>query len=102
MRQFDVYENPVASMREARPYMVVLSSHLLPDLTAVLVAPLIEVRAASLPELSLPIDFGGKTYVLVTLDMAAIASRSLSRKAGDLIDHEYDIRRALDRLFTGF
>jgi len=40
--------------------------------------------------------------VLVISELSTIASRTLRRRIGTLLDHEFDIRRALDRLFTGF
>lgn len=88
MRQFDLYENPVAAMPGAVPFVVVLPSHHAAGLTEAIIAPVMRGRTAIL-------------LVSVT-GMIAIRQIDLRRKAGSLAHHEDDIRRALDRLFTGF
>ena len=102
MRPYDVYEHPVASARWDRLYLVVLSSHLLPDLTQVIVAPLTELKPERLPGLEVQVTIDDRPFVLVTLDLASIVARRLKRRVAGLVDYEDDIRRALDRLFTGF
>ncbi len=102
MRQFDVYENPVVSARPVMPHLVVLSSHLPPDLTEVIVAPLTSLRSVPISNLELAMSFKDSALVFITSDLAGISARGLNRRAGDLCDYEDDIRRALDRLFTGF
>ena len=46
--------------------------------------------------------FQGREYIVSTAELAAIDARSLRNAVGDLLDHEDAIRRALDRVFTGF
>ncbi len=102
MRQFDVHENPVLTARKAMPYLVVLSSHLLPDLTEVIVAPVTRLRLKPAPVTEVAVSIRGEDLVLIPFDLSGFAARRLNRKVGSLLDHEYDIPRALDRLFTGF
>lgn len=46
---------------------------------------------------------GGRQRLLIAIsELAAIDSRFLQRPVGDVINSEDAIRRALDRLFTGF
>lgn len=41
-------------------------------------------------------------YVVSVVGLAAVRQTILKRRVGDLMPFEFDIRRALDRLFTGF
>ncbi|KRA57681.1 hypothetical protein ASD79_15280 [Caulobacter sp. Root655] len=102
MRQFDLYENPVASMREGVPFVMVRSSHLLADLTEVVVAPVLARRAVKLTDFEIPIAWDDRSLLISVAGMAAIRSADLRRGITSLAAHEDDIRRAVDRLFTGF
>lgn len=102
MRQFDVYENPSPAARRFAPYLVVLSSHLLLDFDDAVVAPLVNDSQRTVPGLELDIDLNGEPLVLVISEMAGVEGRTLRRHLGSLLSHQDDIRRALDRLFTGF
>ncbi|NQE60506.1 CcdB family protein [Caulobacter sp. RHG1] len=50
----------------------------------------------------LEVEFGGETLVVNMALLANIEHRMLGRSRGSLAYHEDAIRRALDRLFTGF
>ena len=102
MRQFDVYENPSSAGSRFAPYLVVLSSHLLADFDDAVVAPLVNDANGTVSELELDVSVQDQELVLVISELSTIASRNLRRRVGSLLDHEFEIRRALDRLFTGF
>lgn len=102
MRQFDVYENPSREARCFAPYLVVLSSHLLLDFDDAVVAPLVNDSQRTVPGLELEVEMNGEPLVLVISEMAGVEGRTLRRRVGSLLSHEDDIRRAIDRLFTGF
>lgn len=51
---------------------------------------------------SLPVQFDGKPYLLMLSELGAVERNTLGRSLGSLRDREDDIRRALDRLLTGF
>ena len=103
MRQFDVYLNPSVRSREGTPYLVVLQSHFLAATPTTVVAPmLIDDDRSAYSEASVKAVFGGEPYVLSTLELAGIEASSLGRRSGAVNDYDYEIRRALDRLFTGF
>ena len=102
MRQFDVYQNPSVSGRRFAPYLVILSSHLLNDFDDAVVAPLVNDAIKTVPELEIPIRIDDQPLTLVISEISTLEKRALHRRVGTLLDHEYDIRRALDRLFTGF
>lgn len=102
MKQFDVYENPSPAARRFAPYLVVLSSHLLLDFDDAVVAPLVNDSRRTVPDLELDIEVDGEPLVLVVSEMAGVEGRALRRCVGSIAAREDDIRRALDRLFTGF
>ena len=102
VRQFDVYPNPSASGRRFAPYLVVLSSHLLNDFDDAVVAPLVNDAVKTVPELEIPVSLGDERLTLVVSEMSTLEKRALQRRIGSLAKREFDIRRALDRLFTGF
>lgn len=102
MRQFDIYGNPSAAARRFAPYLVVLSSHLILGFEDAVVAPLVSDGQATVGTLEVDVEFEGQRLILVVSELAGIEGRLLTRKIGSLAAHEDDIRRALDRLFTGF
>jgi hypothetical protein len=50
----------------------------------------------------MPVSFNGEDYTLSVAELSATDARRLSRPLGSLQEFEYEIRRALDRVFTGF
>lgn len=89
-------------MRGAVPFVVVLSSHLLAGLTEVIVAPVLAGRSAPLNAFEIQIEHNEATLLISVTGMTAIRQRDLRRRTGSLAAYEDDIRRAVDRLFTGF
>ena len=102
MRQFDVFENPVSEARRFAPYVVLLSSHLVPRLEDVIVAPLVNDASHQLGELELAVDIETERLTLVISELSTLRARELRRRVRSLRNQEFEIRRALDRLFTGF
>jgi toxin CcdB len=103
LRQFDVCENPSARSREAAPFVVVLQSHLLNEMPTVIVAPLlIDDGRSAYAEASTIVAWNGSSFILSVPELVAIEARSLPRTLGNLGAYEENIRRALERLFTGF
>lgn len=103
MRQFDVYEAPTDALRRIAPYVVVVQSHYIDELPTVLIAPLL--RPSERPVyrgVSLPIVLAQGAFLLSLAELATVNRTLLRRRVGDLRDHEDAIRRALDRVFTGF
>ena len=85
------------------PYVVILQSHLLDAMPTAVVAPLLPAEGRKpYAEISAAVDFEGMQYLVSVGELAPIETKRLRRPKGDLLDFEDDIRRALDRLFTGF
>ena len=102
MRQFDVYENPSGAARRFAPFLVVLSSHMLRDFDDAVVAPLVNDSERTVSSLEVEVELNDLPLVLVITEMAGVEARFLRRRVGNLIPYEDEIRRAIDRLFTGF
>lgn len=103
MRQFDVCENPSPRTRNVAPYVVVLQSHFLGSLPTTVVAPLLlDNGRPPYTEATVTVDMAGQTYVASIVNMASVPTETLRRPVGSLKTYEDDIRRALDRIFTGF
>ena len=103
IRQFDVIDNPSAQSRLIAPFLVVTQSHLYDEGPTLVVAPLLRMpTAAWLTKVSLKVDFNAEPFILMLSEIGAIDRRSAHRPLGSLLVHEDDIRRAFDRLFTGF
>ena len=99
MKQFQVYRNPTDASRLFAPYLVVLQSHYL-SLDTVLVAPLVNDKRASSVEIAGTV--GERPLVVALTEMGSVRAAMLSEAVADLAAQEDEIRRALDRLFTGF
>lgn len=102
MRQFDVYENPSLRSRPYAPYLVVLQSHYLDLLQTIIVAPVIRDAEQQLGELDLPIEISGEALTIAMTEMASIDRQQPRQLVLNASDHEDLIRRAIDRIFTGF
>ncbi len=103
MRQFDVFPNPSPRSRAAAPFIVLMQSHFVDEMPSALIAPLIrEARSGDFTRVSVAVDLNGETLHLSLAEMAPIHRSSLTRGLANLRSYEDEIRRALDRLFTGF
>lgn len=68
-----------------------------------IVAPLLRNESAvAYTETSVIVGFQDGEYVILVGELAAIDGRHLERPVGNLAAHEDALRRALDRIFTGF
>lgn len=65
-----------------------------------LVAPLVNDKRATSVEIGVTVQ--DQPLVVALTEMGSVRVASLSDSVGDLSAYEDDIRRALDRLFTGF
>jgi toxin CcdB len=102
VRQFDAYQNPSSDARHVAPYLVVLSSHHLRGFSEVIVAPAVNDATRIVGELEIPVEIEGEALTLLVSELFSLTATTLRRRVESLAEHEDDIRRALDRLFTGF
>lgn len=102
MRQFDAYLNPSPEAGRIAPYLVIISSHHLHGLSEVVVAPAINDAAQRLGDLEIAVEIDGEALTLAVSELFSMPFSQLKRRVANLDIHEDAIRRALDRLFTGF
>lgn len=102
MRQFDVFRNPSLEARKVAPFLVMLSSHHLRGIDEIIVAPLVNDAAETVGELEILVEIEGERLTLVISEMFSITQTRLRGAVDNLSYREDDIRRAIDRLFTGF
>lgn len=80
-----------------------MSSHFLDGIPTVLVAPMIRVTPGDqFTRVSVGVAFQSEDLMLSLPEMAPLPRKTLGPILGDLREYEDDIRRALDRVFTGF
>lgn len=89
-------------MRNAIPFVIVLSSHLAAGLTEAIIAPVMRGRTTPVTAFEIPIEDEDEILLIGVSGMTAIRQVDLRRRIGSAAHHEDAIRRALDRLFTGF
>lgn len=102
MRQFDVVRNPKADRQPHAPFLVSLQSHHLDGFDTVVIAPLIDAAARVPTRVDVCVEFEGRRLLVAVSELTSTAFAGHLRIVGDLKAHEDAIRRALDRLFTGF
>lgn len=102
MRQFDVVENANARTAGRIPFLVVLQSHHLSSLDTVFLAPVIRDTKRLLTELDVEIEVGGERLALSVPEAAGIPRETVGRVVGSAAQHEDAIRRAIERLLSGF
>jgi toxin CcdB len=66
------------------------------------VAPVLRSGEPAVTLTSVPFEFDGRSFVLLVGELTAVDAHRLGRAAGSLSDYEDAIRRALERVFTGF
>ncbi|MDO9336351.1 MAG: CcdB family protein [Caulobacter sp.] len=102
MRQFDVFDNPSDFSRHYAPHLVVLQSHHLHLIDTVIVAPLVLDAARPLGLIDVSVELNGRRVIVAVSELANMARSLLKTPVANLAPWEDDLRRALDRLFTGF
>ena len=103
IRQFDLIDNPSSRSRVIAPFLMVVQSHLYDEGSTLLVAPLLGMASAAvLTRVSLSVSHDRRDYILMLSELGAIRRPTVAVVRGSLLAYEDDIRRALDRLFTGF
>jgi toxin CcdB len=102
LRQFDVFRNPSLEARKVAPFLVMLSSHHLRGIDEIIVAPLVNDAAETVGILEIVVDIDGERLTLVISEMFSVTPTGSLGTVDNLSYLEDDIRRAVDRLFTGF
>lgn len=92
----------VFDVDDRRPSIVVLQYPGIDTGDFVLAAPLYPVEAAKPIDIVTPrVELDGKLYLVGVHLMASIRKTALRTEVGSLLSYEYEIQRALSRLFSG-
>lgn len=103
MRQFDVFDNPVARARRAYPYVVVLQADLADTGRERIVAPLAPLRGlrGSAGRLTPHVQVDGVDHAVLVPSLTAIPTSDLRDARAHLAQHREAFSAALDYLFFG-
>ena len=83
--------------------VVVLQHRVLSDLATVVVAPLYRIEdLPAISQLRPVVRIGNQDYVMAVDRMASLPVAQLGPSSKNLIDMDYQIRKALDLVFSGF
>jgi toxin CcdB len=104
MPQFALYRNRNPATRSRYPLLLDIQSDLLDALATRVVIPLAVVSAARsrlMETLTPTLRFEGKQYVMLTPQLAGVATRDLGPVVGDLKSERDTLIAAIDLLITG-
>ncbi len=85
--------------RRFAPFVAMIQSHFV-ELDVLIVAPLTTDKLAN--GIDVALDHDDREFVLALSELGSVPRHSLGRPQGSVMRHEDTIRRALDRLFSGF
>ena len=103
MTQFDVFENPIAEIRRAYPFVVVLQSDLVWNVREPIVAPVVprQLLSTIAGRLAPIVAFNGSEHVVLVPALMGVASRDLTQRHGSLAFARNEMMAAIDYLFFG-
>lgn len=104
MTQFTVYKNKNAVTKSRIPYLLDVQSGLLESLETRLViplAPLTLMKGRVITKLMPTVDVEGKSFVLLTPQMAGISSKDVGAFVCDISSLREQVIAAIDLLVTG-
>jgi len=103
MAQFDVFPNPIAAIRRAYPFVVVLQSDFAVDARDQIVAPL--VPQESIPKvasrLTPVVSLGGAEHVVLVPALTGMRFRDLRERHCTVASSRSEVLAAIDYLFFG-
>lgn len=104
MTQFTVYRNANPATKAAVPYLLNVQNDLLEDLGTRVVVPLYPastMKGKTLRTLTPVFEIEGKSFAMMTPQIAGIPKQSLGTVAADFSANRDEIVAALDLLITG-
>ena len=104
MAQFYVYKNPNPATRAQYPYLLDIQSDLLSELRTTVVIPLTPSKLAapmSLTRLNPNIVIDGKSFTVMTQEIAGVDRNQLGAQAYNLSSYRSEIISALDFVLSG-
>jgi toxin CcdB len=104
MGQFCTYKNPNPATRAQYPYLLDIQSDLLSELRTTVVIPVTPSKLAasvSLTRLNPTIVIDGKSFTVMTQQIAGVDRNQLGAQAHDLSPYRAEIIAALDFVLSG-
>jgi len=104
MSQFYAYKNPNPATRAQYPYLLDIQSDLLSELRTTVVIPLTPSKLAapmSLTRLNPNIVIDGKSFTVMTQEIAGIDRNQIGAQAYNLSSYRSEIIAALDFVLSG-
>lgn len=104
MAQFYAYKNPNPATRAQYPYLLDIQSDLLSELRTTVVIPLTPSKLAapmSLTRLNPNIVIDGKSFTVMTQEIAGVDRNQLGAQAYNLSSYRSEIISALDFVLSG-
>ena len=104
MGQFFAHKNPNSATRAQYPYLLDIQSDLLSELRTTVVIPVTPSKLAapmSLTRLNPTIVIDGKSFTVMTQEIAGVDRNQLGAQAYDLSSYRSEIIAALDFIFSG-
>ena len=104
MAQFDVYPNPVKSLRPTHPWVVEIQSKLLLRPIALIGIPLARLEAGStaVPTLNPLLEIDGEVCVLETLAIGSFGPGELRGRIASVPEHAIAIWDAVEYALHGY
>lgn len=101
MRRYDIFRNPTPRTRGLMPYLVILQTDVVSETDSVVVAPLTAAVRSSDSRLYPEFKVKGRTYTLLTPDLASIPRHLLTDRVASVSKDWNRVTAAIDILFTG-
>jgi toxin CcdB len=104
MSQFFAFKNPNPATRTQYPYLLDIQSNLLSGLRTTVVIPLTPSKLAapmSLTRLNPTIVMDGRSFAVMTQEIAGVDRNQLGAQAYDLSSYRSEIIAALDFVLSG-
>lgn len=99
---FEVHENNTAS-RSTLPFLLNVQNDLCSQFATRIVVPITHIRPARSPfDPSIEVVINDTTHFCLIPQLTAVRTESLGRVVTTLVALEYEIKRAIDRMFGGW
>ena len=104
MAQFWVHRNANPATRKTIPFLLDIQSDLLADLATRVVVPLFPkatMQGVTLQTLTPSIDLEGRSYLMMTPQLAGVPNKTLGTPVADLSARRSELIAAIDLLVSG-
>ena len=104
MQQFDVYENPSKTTRQAYPFIIDIQSSVISEIATRIVLPLgriADFRNEEMKRLTPTVTYRGEELLLLVPQIASMPAKALKNPIGSVGHLREEIVAALDFAITG-